>query len=395
MSARVASITDLRARARRRHELDLARSRVSILVLVLVGLLLVVGLGAIMSASSVDGILGESDRLAIFRRQVRWVIVGLFLMMIAMLIPYDWYKRSSVWIIGISMGGLLLVPMFGSTRGGAQRWLQVGSVTVQPSEFSKLAVVIFLAAVLADRRERLGELQQLVGPILLAVGVTCTLVVLQPDLGTALIIAGAGGGVVLASGAPMKYIVGGSALATGLAAISTLAYQYRRERFACFLDPLADPLGSCFQLAQSLMALGSGNLMGVGLGASRARWAFLPNAHTDFIFTIIAEETGFFGALGLLAVLAGLSLAGIWIAYRSGDPFARLLASGITAWLSVQSIVNVGGVVGVIPVTGLALPFVSVGGTAMVTALVGAGILVNIARTAPHSTVTKDEGGEQ
>ena len=393
MTARVTSITDLRARARRRRELDLARSRVIILVLVLVGLLLVVGLGAIMSASSVDGILGASDRLAIFRRQVRWVIVGLFLMIIAMLIPYDWYKRSSVWILGISMGGLLLVPMFGATRGGAQRWLEVGSVTVQPSEFSKLAVVIFLASVLADRRERLGELQQLAGPVLLAVGVTCMLVVLQPDLGTALIIAGAGGGVVLASGAPMKYIVGGGALAAGLATVSTLAYQYRRERFACFLDPLADPLGSCFQLAQSLMALGSGNLMGVGLGASRARWAFLPNAHTDFIFTIIAEETGFFGALGLLTVLAGLSLAGIWIAYRTGDPFARLLASGITAWLSVQSIVNVGGVVGVIPVTGLALPFVSVGGTAMVAALVGAGILVNIARTAPHPSVPEDQAG--
>ena len=392
MTSRVASITELRTRARRRRELDVARSRVVILVLVLVGLLLVVGLGAIMSASSVDGILGESDRLAIFRRQLRWVIVGLFLMIVAMLIPYDWYKRSSVWILGVSMGGLLLVPMFGATRGGAQRWLEVGSVTVQPSEFSKLAVVIFLASVLSDRRERLGELQQLAGPILLAVGVTCTLVVLQPDLGTALIIAGAGGGVVLASGVPMKYIVGGGALAIGLATVSTLAYQYRRERFSCFLDPLADPLGSCFQLAQSLMALGSGNLMGVGLGASRARWAFLPNAHTDFIFTIIAEETGFFGSLGLVTVLAGVSLAGIWIAYRSGDPFARLLASGITAWLSVQSIVNVGGVVGVIPVTGLALPFVSVGGTAMVSALLGAGILVNIARTAPHPLAAKESG---
>ncbi len=395
MTARVTSISDLRARVRRRHELDLARSRVATFVLVLVGLLLVVGLGAIMSASSVDGILGESDRLAIFRRQGRWVIVGIFLMVIAMLIPYDWYKRAAVWILGISIGGLLLVPMFGSTRGGAQRWLEVGSVTVQPSEFSKLAVVIFLASVFADRGQRLGELQQVLGPTVLAVGVTCTLVVLQPDLGTALIIAGAGGGVVLASGVPLRYILGGGALATALAAVSTLAYQYRRERFACFVDPLADPLGSCFQLAQSLMALGSGNLMGVGLGASRARWAFLPNAHTDFIFTIIAEETGFFGALGLLAVLAGLSLAGIWIAYRTGDPFARLLASGITAWLSGQSIVNVGGVVGVIPVTGLALPFVSVGGSAMVAALVAAGILVNIARTAPHPRVPKPSGDRQ
>ena len=143
------------------------------------------------------------------------------------------------------------------------------------------------------------------------------------------------------------------------------------------------------------MALGSGNLLGVGLGASRARWAFLPNAHTDFIFTIIAEETGFVGATSLLFAFAGLSLAGIWIAYRTGDMFARLVASGITAWLSVQSIVNVGGVVGVIPVTGLALPFVSVGGSAMVAAMAGVGILVNIARTAPHTSEEGEERSEQ
>ena len=184
----------------------------------------------------------------------------------------------------------------------------------------------------------------------------------------------------------------GVGLAAGLAAVFTMAYEYRRERFACFLDPLADPLGSCFQLAQSLMALGSGNLMGVGLGASRARWAFLPNAHTDFIFTIIAEETGFIGAVGLILALVGLSLAGIWIAYQTADPFARLVAAGITAWLSVQSLVNVGGVVGAIPVTGLALPFVSVGGSAMVAAMAAAGILVNIARTAPSPAEVAGRG---
>ena len=395
MSARVTSITQLRARARQRDQIALAKSRVVIFVLVLVGILLVVGLGATMSASSVEGILGQSDRLAIFKRQLRWVVVGMLTMVITMRIPYEWYRRAAVPILGISMLGLILVPMFGVTRGGAQRWIQVGSVTVQPSEFAKLAVVVFLATVLTDRSERLGDLQQVVGPVLLSVGVTCALVVVQPDLGTSIIIAGAGGALVLASGAPMKYLFGGGALAVGLAGLSTLAYQYRRERFTCFLDPIADPLGSCFQLAQSLMALGSGNLMGVGLGASRARWAFLPNAHTDFIFTIIAEETGFVGATGLLLTLAGLSLAGIWIAYRTGDMFARLLASGITAWLGVQSIVNVGGVVGVIPVTGLALPFVSVGGSAMVAAMAGAGILVNIARTAPHTSEAGEERSEE
>ena len=396
MTSKVASITKLRYRARRRRQLDIARSRAVIFVLSLVGLLLVVGLGAIMSASSVDGILGESDRLATFGRQLRWVIVGVVLMVVTIFfVPYSWYKKSAVWILVFSIGLLLLVPMVGVTRGGSTRWLQVGQITLQPSEFSKLAVVIFLAALYTNRKERLGELQQLLGPLVLAVGVTCLFVVLQPDLGTALIIAGAAGGVVLASGAPMRFIVGGGILATLLAAGATVAYPYRRERFICFFDPLFDPVDKCYQMAQSLMALGSGQLTGVGLGASRARWAFLPNANTDFIFTIIAEETGFFGAVGLLGVLAGVSLAGIWIAYRTSDSFARLLASGITAWLGVQSVVNVGGVVGVIPVTGLTLPFVSVGGSAMVAALVGVGILVNIARTAPLSRSTGEKAAER
>lgn len=386
MTARVTSITDIRTRARQKEQLVLARSRLTTLVLVLVALLLVVGLGAIMSASSASAILDETDRLATFKNQLRWVGVGIALMIVAINVPYIWYKRAAVWVLGVSMLGLLAVPVFGATRGGAQRWIEVGSSTVQPSEFSKLAVIVFLASVLADRRDRLSDLQQFLGPILLSVGVTCALVAFQPDLGTALIIAGAAGGVVMASGIPMRYIFGGGLLVAGLAGLSTLAYSYRRERFQCFFDPLSDSLGSCYQVAQSLIALGSGQLLGVGLGASRARWAFLPNANTDFIFAIIAEETGFVGAMGLLVVVSALSLVGIWIAYSAGDVFARLLASGITAWFSLQSIVNLGGVVGLMPVTGLALPFVSVGGSAMVAALVGAGILINIARSAVHSS---------
>ena len=321
MSAPVTSITDLRARAQQRDRISLAKSRLVVFVLVLVGLLLVVGLGATMSASSVEGILGQSDRLAVFKRQLRWVLVGILTLIITIRVPYAWYRRAAVPILAFSTLVLALVPVVGATRGGAQRWIEVGLITVQPSEFAKLAVIVFLAKALADRPDRVDDLREILGPLLLSLGVTCGLVVVQPDLGTALIIGGAGAMLVLASGTPLRYVLGGVALAAGLAALFTIAYEYRRERFACFLDPLADPLGSCFQLAQSLMALGSGNLMGVGLGASRARWAFLPNAHTDFIFTIIAEETGFIGAVGLILALVGLSLAGIWIAYQTADPF--------------------------------------------------------------------------
>ena len=172
----------------------------------------------------------------------RWVLVGILVMVIIMRIPYVWYRRAAVWVLGFSMLGLILVPMFGVTRGGAERWLQVGSVTVQPSEFSKLAVILFLAAVLTDRSERLGELQQVLGPVFLSVGVTCALVVMQPDASAPRSSSRAPEARwCWLRGVPMRYVFGGAALAVLLAAFSTLAYQYRRERFTCFLDPLAGP----------------------------------------------------------------------------------------------------------------------------------------------------------
>ena len=392
MSARITSITDLRAEARRRDQLDLARSRVVVFILVLVGLLLVVGLGATMSASSAQGIFQDTDRLATFKGQLRWVVVGIAAMIVAIRIPYALYKRAAVFILGSSLVSLVLVLWLGIERGGSRRWLEVGSVTVQPSEFAKLAVVIFLAAVLADGSDRLSSLSKVLGPTVMSVGLACALVLVEPDLGTSVIIAAAGGGVIIASGVPMRYIAGGGATVLLLASGAAWLSDYRRERLACFFDPFEAAGDECYQVTQSLIALGSGGITGVGLGASRARWAFLPHPHTDFIFAIIAEETGFIGATSLLVGLAGLSLAGIWIAYRTGDLFARLLASGITTWLGVQAIVNVGAVVGAIPVTGVVLPFVSVGGTAMVVAMIGVGILINIARTAPHPSQVQEGG---
>jgi len=384
MSNRLSSVTDLRAWARRRDQIALSRSRVVVFVLVLAASLLVIGLGATLSASSASGIIQESDRLAVFKRQMQWVVVGLCAMVIMAMVPYNWYRKIAPYALGLSFAGLLVTLMVGVRRGGANRWLEFGDLTVQVSEFSKLAVIVFLASVLARRRDRLDEPSQWMGPMVFAVGGTCALIVWQPDLGTAIIVAGAAGVMMIAAGVPFRYIAAiGS---TGLAVIgyATYSLEYRRQRFLCFLDPLSDPSDACFQMIQSLIALGSGHWLGVGLGASRSRWSYLPNPYTDFIFTIIGEETGFIGASALLVALAGLSLVGVWVAYRTSDMFARLLASGITAWLGVQSLVNVGGAVGAIPVTGLALPLVSVGGSAMVVAMAGVGILVNVARNAPH-----------
>ncbi len=383
MSARVTSITHLRAKAKRREQVSIANSRLSITVLAIVAILTIIGLGATMSASSVSGILQQADNLAIFKRQLLWVGLGAVALLVAIKVPYTFYRRLAFPLLLVSIGSLVLVEIAGSTRGGAQRWLEFGSVTVQPSEFAKLAVVVFLASVFAKKGELLSDVRHFIVPVGASLGVVCALVVIQPDLGTSIVIGAAGGAVLVASRAPLRFVFGSAFFGGGLAALAALGSPYRRARIMCFMDPLADPLGDCFQLGQSLLALGSGNLFGVGLGASRARWSYLPNAHTDFIYTIIAEETGFIGAIALIVLFTGLSVAGVVIAYRAADPFARLLAIGITTWLTVQALINIGGVVGVMPITGMALPFVSVGGSAMLAAMAAVGILINIAQKSP------------
>ncbi len=380
---RVVSITGLLARAGRRGAAERNRTRLVLMILAVVGVLLVVGLGATMSASSVEGILDNSDRLAVFKRQLRWVAVGMAALLAASRIPYAKYRSAALPILIVSVSGLLLVLAMGVIRGGARRWIEVGSVTVQPSEIAKLGMVVFLAAALSGLGDRVSDLRALAAPVSASVGLIGLLVVLQPDLGTTIVLVVTGWGMIMAAGAPARYVLGGGLAGVGAMVLLAVVSPYRRARLGCFLDPLSDPLGDCFQLTQSLMALGSGNLFGLGVGASRARWSYLPNAHTDFIFSIIAEELGFIGAVTLLAFFMALVVIGVMIAARTGDPFARLLAIGITLWLSIQAIINVGGVVGVIPVTGLALPFVSVGGTAMLASMSAVGVLINIALTAP------------
>ena len=383
MSVQVTSITHLRARARRRDQITMANSRLSVTVGIVIGILIIVGLGATMSASSVEGILEESNHLAIFLRQLRWVGIGAVVLFVTAKIPYTSYRKLAFPILIGSVASLMLVAVVGVTRGGAKRWIEIGSITIQPSEFAKFAVIAYLAATLARKGDLLGDFRHFIVPVLASIGLVGAMVALQPDLGTSIVIAAGGGAVLVASRSPLRYVIGCAFVGGGLALVAALGSSYRMARILCFLDPLSDPIGDCYQLKQSLLALGSGNIFGVGLGASRARWSYLPNAHTDFIYTIIAEETGFIGASVLLMLFAGLTIAGIMIAHRTSDPFARLLAIGITAWLTCQALIHIGSVVGVMPITGIALPFVSVGGSAMIAALGAAGVLINISLKAP------------
>jgi cell division protein FtsW len=381
MTAGVTSITQARAAARSKAERRTTNARIVALLLAPVAILSVIGLGATMSASAIIGLQEYGDKFYFFTRQLMWGGVGVVVLIVATRVRYQWYRRLAVPIFFISIVGLIAVLQIGIVRGGSRRWIELGSFgVVQPSEFAKFGVIVFLAMVMEKKEKLLNDYFHFVVPVIVSLGLVGVLVLQQPDLGTTLVIFGAAMAVVLASAAPLRYIIptglGGAALGTVVA----LSQDYRRARILSFLDPFSDKLGDGWQVVQSQLALGTGGVFGVGLGASRARWSFLPNAHNDFIFAIIGEETGFAGGLIVLVLFAWLTIVGVAIAYRAPDRFGRMLATGLVAWLSLQAIVNIGGVVGALPVTGMPLPFVSYGGSALLTVMGAVGILVNITR---------------
>jgi cell division protein FtsW len=363
-------------------------SRTIAFLLVPVGLLLVFGLGAILSASSVLGLRETGDGLYYFKRQIVWLGVGLVGLVGASMVPLRWWRKLAFPMFVMTLLLLIGVLVVGVRSNGATRWLQLGAVTIQPSEIAKLTTILFLATVVSRREMSMHRIRDFFWPVALSVGIVAGLVIVQPDLGTTLLVAAGAFAVLLASAAPMLYVAGSALLASGLAVVAAMISPYRWARVTAFLDLQADPLGSSYQAVQSLVALGTGGIWGVGLGASRARWSFLPNAHTDFIFSILGEETGLIGSLTVVVLFTAFTLAGVYVAHRSQDRFGRLIAIGITTWLAAQAIVNIGGVTGILPITGVPLPFVSFGGTALVMSMVGVGVLISVARHRPDIEVT-------
>lgn len=371
-------------RARRFATRLQAPERRSVLIIVPVVLLLVVGLGAMLSASSVVSIRETGDHLFYFKRQIMWVGMGIAALVITIRIPYHLYRRWALLIYLLGVAGLVATLLIGDVRGGAQRWIELGPLTLQTSEFAKLATMILLASVLAKKGAWLRQLPHFVVPVGAILGLVTVLLLLQPDFGATVIITASAFAVMAASAAPIGYVAGLAAVGAVLGSLGAVAMPYRKARIVSFLDPMADPLGAGHQAVQSLVALGTGGWFGVGLGASRARWSFLPNAHTDFIFAIIGEETGYAGALIVVVLFTLFTVVGVRIALKAHDSFGRLLAIGIVAWIAFQALINIGGVAAVLPITGVPLPFVSAGGNAMVVTLGAIGILVNIARSRPQ-----------
>ena len=360
------------------------RSSTFVGLLVVVTALVLLGLVMVMSAASVSDLRTTGSAWDSFTRQAVFAVVGGVGMIVVMRRHYAIWRRLATPFLAVSfvLLALVLVPGVGVDVNGATRWLGAGSLRIQPSELAKLAIVIWSARWLAlDRNhEAIRQDPRVQRPVLLALGAIGALLLLQPNLGTLIITAGAVGVIVFVSGASLGRLAGWATLGVSAAAVAALSADYRRARVLAFLDPWADPANTGYQTIQSLVGIAGGGLTGVGLGASRAKWGFLPYAHTDFIFAIIAEELGLIGAVTVLGLLAALGYFGIRAALRAPDTFGMLLAAGITTWFILQAVVNIGAVVGLLPITGVPLPFVSYGGTSLVVNLLAMGVLLSVAR---------------
>jgi cell division protein FtsW len=337
------------------------------------------GVVMVLSASSIYACSAGSC-FTFFQRQSTYAIVGVLAMLLTARMRYRAWRRLAVPFLVAAVALLLLVlhPTAGIEAQGAARWIALGPVTIQPSELAKLAVIVFAAAMLSRPRRSHEDLSPIALPLFGGVGLVAGLVFLQPDLGTTIVLVGAIAALLFVGGVRLRLLALGGAGLTTVALALMKPYQW--ARVTSFLHPQVDPRGAAYQLNQSLIALGSGGWFGVGLGASRQKWMYVPNAHTDFIFSILGEELGLIGELVVLAAFGAVLFAGVRIAARSPDAFGRLLASGIVAWFGIQIVVNLGAVTGLLPITGVPLPFLSYGGSSLVVSLAAVGILVNVAQ---------------
>lgn len=350
------------------------------------------GLVIVLSASSVVSIADYGSPWALFERQVMWTVLGAGAFLLASRGDLRRLRRltAPMLIVTVFLLFVVLVPGLGKTAGGSSRWIGAGPIRIQPSEFAKLALALFAADLVARREHLLDQLHAVVRPLVVVLAITGILILKQPDMGTAIVLVCIAAAVLYAGGLRSRVLVGIVGTLGCAGSVLALAAPYRRARLLSFIDPFAHASTSGYQVVQSLEALGSGHLTGTGLGGSAATWGFLPNAQTDFIFAVIGNELGLIGALVVLFAFVGLGALGLRIAARSTDRFSSLLATGLTCWIVCQAFINVGGVIGILPETGIPLPFLSFGGSSLVVALAAVGLLVNIAR---HPLPSGSRGG--
>ncbi len=354
-------------------------------------LLLAIGLLMVFSASFVVAEESRGDPYHFLKRQAMWVAIGLVGMYIMSHVHYKQLKRFSILILLLNFILLgLLFTDFGSYMGTeARRWLSLGPVVLQPSEFSKLALVIFTAAYMSSRRLNIHSFWTASLIPLVLVGSVFFMIQLQPDMGTALVVLAGSVLVVIFAGMPMSQVAGLALALTPPLAYFTLKEEYRMQRLFTFLDPWAEPTGSGYQMIQSLYALGPGHIFGTGLGRGKQKLFYLPEPQNDFIFAVIGEELGFIGAVSVIMLYLILIWRGFQIAIRAPELFGSLVAAGITFMIAVQVLINVAVVTGTVPVTGINLPLISAGGSSVLFTLLGIGILLNISKYGQEKAVLK------
>ncbi|MEC4681894.1 MAG: putative lipid II flippase FtsW [Nitrospirota bacterium] len=361
-------------------DIALGRRRIDPLIL---GITVALSLGGLVMVFSASGVVAEmkyADSTYYLQRQIVWLILGFGVLFVGSQIDYLQWKPWVPWIIVGCAGGLLLVLAVGPYINGARRWLTFGFFSIQPTEMAKLAVVMYLAAFLSNPDRRITDWRRGFLPPVVVVGCLCALIVVEPDLGSTVVIGLVFVCMMYVAGARLRHLVClGLPMMLGFLSL-IVASPERWERFTTFLDPFQDREGAGYQLVQSLLALENGGVFGVGLGQGKQKLLYLPEGHTDFVLALVGEELGLIGTLGVLALFIILVFKGFRVAALAPDVFGRFLALGITMLLALQAMINAGVVSGMLPTKGLTLPLVSYGGSSLLTTMLAIGILLSIAR---------------
>ncbi|WP_305041623.1 putative lipid II flippase FtsW [Geoalkalibacter sp.] len=351
-------------------------------ILLLAVVLTCFGVVMVYSSSSIMAAKRFGDDFFFLKRQGIFAVAGFALMAAAMYIDYRFWRRLTVFVMAtaVILLVLVLIPGVGASVGGASRWLRLPGFSVQPAELAKLAMVFYLAHSLARKKDKMKSFKLGFLPYMLVLGCLLGLLLLQPDLGSAMVIAGVSMAMLMVGGARLSYLISVALLAVPVLYMAIMQVDYRRRRILAFLDPWEDPYNTGFQIIQSWTAFGLGGVFGKGLGEGQQKLFYLPEAHTDFILSVVGEELGFVGVLVVAAMFLVLCLRGLRIAQQAPDDYGRHLAFGLTFLIGLGAFINMGVVLGLLPTKGLALPLLSYGGTSLLTTLFALGVLLNISR---------------
>lgn len=349
-------------------------------------ILLAIGVVMIYSASAIYAHETMKDSMFFLKRHLVYLVMGIGLSVYLSSLDLKKIRQYAkpLLFVAIALLVLVLIPHVGSSTGGARRWFKLAGFSFQPSEYLKIALIIYMADFLDRKRETLGDLRHTVLPALFILGICAGLIFLQPDLGTAVTVAVVAFILFFVAGFKLAHLGSVLLCAVPVLLFAMMAKPYRRKRLLAFFHPWDDPRGVGFQIIQSFLALGSGGIFGVGLGRSQQKLFFLPESHTDFIFSIIGEELGFIGASSIVILFLVFIFAGMVVVFRAKSHFSQLLGLGLVSLIGLQAVINIGVSIGALPTKGLSLPFISYGGTALLANMAALGLLIGISKELPE-----------